>query len=272
MCPRNDFGDGLVEEVLTDVAQTFFGSRRELDDMIGILNDYAGRLRNFGAAIEARAGLINHLLIRQETAREFYRRIGVENPSIYLGGRLSNLSLPDRIPFALTRRSRFTQWLCLAYARLHQGVALYSRGGGEEAYGDAVSPEPGVDYRLLEKMCELINRKIRSVNEGISPASVLQYAKGFDTESEARARITGATSGEYAHIDEKFRCPRIEFNMLDLKEFTPLPPPEKVRGRIERFSKDCFRIAGSEIGPRVDRLRADLRSSSRGTRRGRDQR
>ena len=40
-----DYDSPLTEEVLRDVAQNFFGTRKKLDDMIEILDSFAATLR-----------------------------------------------------------------------------------------------------------------------------------------------------------------------------------------------------------------------------------
>ena len=45
MKPPSDLGDILVEEVMCDMAETFFGSRVEIDEMLELFEKYAEELK-----------------------------------------------------------------------------------------------------------------------------------------------------------------------------------------------------------------------------------
>jgi len=70
MIPDN-FYDPLVEEVLMDAAENFFGARRELDGIITLFQSFVGALRVKEADIAVRSGFLNYLLLDGMITRDF---------------------------------------------------------------------------------------------------------------------------------------------------------------------------------------------------------
>jgi len=67
MKPPSDLGDMLVEEVMYDMAETFFGSRVEIDEMLELFEKYVEELKIKSEGVSHRAVLLNTLLIDAKT-------------------------------------------------------------------------------------------------------------------------------------------------------------------------------------------------------------
>ncbi|MCF8079002.1 MAG: hypothetical protein K9K88_06955 [Desulfobacterales bacterium] len=249
-----DYDSPLAEEVLTDVAQTFFGARRKLDDMIEILKDYAQTLEQKAAIVIRRAGTLNYLLVEKDRIAAFYEAIGVSDP-----GELPRCEPPDPLPhlkpgFSLTGRGRFVKTVARQYERLWKACREY-RCSSANPLADAKRVEDVcVDLKLVKAMWEIVNSKIREINEESSPSAVLQYAKGFDSRGEKQSKVAGATAGEYAGMDRKFVYRPIPIEEMHLHDFPELPEPYGCRNRIARFAKKIYPAVRGRAGERVARL------------------
>jgi len=249
-----EYDSPLADEVLTDVAQTFFGARRKLDDMIEILKDYADTLEQKAAIVIRRAGTLNYLLVEQERILGFYDAIGVADP-----GELSRCTPPDPLPhlapgFSLTGRGRFVKAVASQYERLWKACREY-RCSSANPLADAKKAEDAcVDFRLVKAMWEVVNGKIREINEESSPSAVLQYAKGFDSRGEKQSKVAGATAGEYTGLDRKFVYRPISMEEMHLHHFPELPEPYGCRNKIARFVKKIYPAVRDQAGERVAHL------------------
>ena len=250
-----DYDSPLADEVLTDVAQTFFGARRKLDDMIEILKDYADTLEQKAAIVIRQAGTLNYLLVEQERILGFYDAIGVVDP-----GELYRCTPPDSLPFlkpgfALSGRGRFAKTVAWQYERLWKACREY-RCSSANPLADAKKVEDAcVDFRLVKAMWEIVNGKIREINEESSPSAVLQYAKGFDSRGEKQSTVAGATAGEYAGMDRKFVYRPIPLEEMHLHDFPELPAPDHCRRKIRRFCKENYPQIAEDAQRRMKRLK-----------------
>jgi len=242
----------LVEEVLTDVAESFFGARKELDDLSELFMAYVERLRKEARRVEAVAGRLNHILVRNTVCREFYGMLGIDQPGPYLDSRLLSEDPRISIPFAITERGRFIKLVIRFYTELQHASETYTRGPADTDDGTGDAP---VYYNLVRSMCALINEKVCRVRDGMSPACVLQYARKFDTQHGQQATVTGATVGTYAHMDSKFECRPIDFDRLDLAQFPKLPEADAVNADIIAFCKAHYPDIRTDLHGRLGQRR-----------------
>ena len=186
---------------------------------------------------------------------QFYAAIGVDQP-----GDLAECGRPEplpgfRRPFALTRRGRFVKAVYDQYRRLHHACREY-RCSTANPLEKAENPvDACVDVRMLQAMRELINAKIQEINEQSSPSTVLQYAKGFDAKGERQSKVTGATGGEYAGMDQKYLYRPIPVEQMGLKQYPDLPDPVDCRADIERFCRKVYPQIAGEVNVRLARLK-----------------
>ena len=247
-----DFGDSLVEEVLTDVAESFFGARKELDDLSELFMAYVDRLHEAARHVETHAGRLNHLLARDDLRRDFYGMLGVEHPNPYYHSPFKPEDRRMSIPFAMTKRGRYIKLVIQCYADLQRVSETYIKG---PAADDDGTGEPPVYYHLVRSMCELINEKVCRLQNGMSQACVLQYAKKFDIQHAQQAKVTGATAGTYAHMDSKFECQPIDFVQLDLVQFPEFPKADDVKPDIVSFCKKHYPAIRAEVPALIAQFR-----------------
>jgi hypothetical protein len=83
---NDDFIDPLVEEILTDVAGSFFENRRLLDEKIDLFHSYVQALHFKETEVRNAAALLNYLLLRGDQAPAFYEMLRVEGTLLTAAG------------------------------------------------------------------------------------------------------------------------------------------------------------------------------------------
>ncbi|MDM8552616.1 hypothetical protein QUF72_21210 [Desulfobacterales bacterium HSG2] len=256
MIPDN-FYDPLVEEVLMDAAENFFGARRQLDGIIDLFQSFVEAVRKKEADIAVSAGFLNYLLLDGMIARDFYEAIHINSPAVLLEGQLSDKTVPDQTPFAFTVKGEFTRFVLQAYDDLQQACNEYIHGKPDD--GSRLEKNDAY-YNLLMNMCDLINEKVRHVNTNMSPRSVLQFARRFDAEAEGKENIIGGMVFGGDGINEKLAYHPIDFDSLQLKKYPELPKQEQVVSKITSFCKKSYSGNKNEIRQRVSDVKEKIRS------------
>lgn len=252
----NDFSEPLVQEVLTDMANTFFGTRKELDDMMEALDAFVEELRQREAAIALRAGFLNHLFLDERAARDFYAAIKLDSPELLLEAEFSDKTISQEIPFAFSTKGEYIKLVLSAYDATQKACHEYLNGKLCEDPEEQGRMDVTVHYKQIVKMCEIINEKVHQVNTGMSPVCVLQYAKKFNPEAEEKERITGATFGGYAcSIDDKLAYRPINFDSLQLKKYPELPDHDEVYHEITSFCKKEYHRHKADIKELISNLK-----------------
>ncbi len=256
MAISDDFSDPLVEEILTDVAGTFFEKRRQLDDKIDLLYAYAKDLQQQKSSVDRAAAFLNHLLLRGRQAPAFYTMLGVEDAFFTAAGTRATPAAPACLPFAFSARARFVKLVGTAYEGLQHACAAYLHGRGDPA--SAAEPEPAaVYYDLVLELHRLVNAEISRINDSVSPSCTLQFAKRLNPQATQKERITGGGAAVQS-LDEKLCYRPIELDGLALAKCPELPETGTVLPALERFCKSLYDVHGAEIKAIVAELKAHL--------------
>lgn len=242
MKPKDDFSEALVEDFIRETANTFFGTRKQLEDMIASFHEAVEELREKEAWVAERANLLNFLLLRGKAAEDFYLLLKLDAKPFATGIDFTERVLPEKIPFSLSEQKKIIKLVLWAYEALQQECHAYMNG----KY--FIDPDEGIEkvtvhYNQIRMMTDLINERVHKVNTEMSPVCVLQYARKFDLEAEAKERITGGgvNFGGYAcSIDKKLAYDPVDFESLNLKEFPDLPTTDQVKADITRFCKNLY--------------------------------
>ena len=165
--------DSLAEEILTEVAQNFFGKRRLIERHIQILGEYASELQMVSSRLDEQLQLLHFLLINPQSTVDFYKKMGVIEIPPNLPPKFDQRLLPIYLPLSFTTRQKYSQLVLNVYSAFQKSCHNYMHGSGSE---DATAP----DYRLFRKMCAMVNEEIKRLNKDNSPTTVIQYVKQFD--------------------------------------------------------------------------------------------
>ncbi len=252
----DDLADSLTTEILVEMAESFFGARKAIDEEKERFEAQASNVKAIGDATLGRIALLHGLLLDDTHVHDFYLTIGV-TPDKYL--RLVQDS-PDRIkislPFALTREKRYAKLLTRAYGEAAGAVRGYLHG---EYYNDPkISGRKRItpSYELLATWAEKINTSIKKVNEGHTPSSVLNFSKSLNGAQLRHESISEATIAGYSNsLDKSLAIPPLDFQAYGLKDFPELPALETVKGQLVNFARGLYKQHKERINALLEHLK-----------------
>lgn len=259
----DDFADSLKVEVLSEMADTFFGARRELDSLLERFDHLTKMLVDLAQEVKRRAGLVHVLLLEKTGSDGFYRAIGVDPDVIPFPADKGPVSPVAGLPFALTGRGGWLKLLKRAYAAYQAQAHDYMNGHPEADPREPKRKRISLHYGQLAVLAERINDRIRYVNEDLSMREVLEYTKKLDPVVVDRERVAGGgvfQEGE-GQADKDFTP--IDFDNLGIPALPDLPEPSRVWKRALPWLHSFYRQHGPGIRAVMDRLADRERPFSR---------
>ncbi len=237
----DDFNQKLAHEVISEMAGAFFETRRELEAMVEIFNDFAERCRKKAADVRRRAGFFAYVLTGRDRMAELLRRAGVDDPDPLLAS--ADIDGPHfrGLPSAFTRKGRYAALVEDAYAALRRERNIYMDGHPDDHMNSGEISETTPYYRLLANMSRLINERVRKVNEDMSPGTIMQFVRGFDPAAMDQAKVAGGHIGGYADdMDRKLAYRPVNFEKLNLPRFPEMPPRAAAEKMIREVAGEIF--------------------------------
>ncbi|WP_054648110.1 hypothetical protein [Salidesulfovibrio brasiliensis] len=168
MSNLKDYADGLQQDVVSEMAEHYFGARKNLESMIEVLQEWAEELRFKEGRVLAAAGNLHALLIDEKTVRDFYMSLDIVPACVPPFEESLKATNMDRVPFALTRKGRWTKCVKEAYHGLSKATDTYLNG---TYYTDEEGRKRlTVHYIRLKAMVQYVNEEVIRVNEDMSPS------------------------------------------------------------------------------------------------------
>ncbi len=255
MSRLEEFTDSLAQETMIEMAESFFGARKSIDDERELFEDKVKAIASIADAALAKLNLLHALLLEEGLAHELYAELGVRPGRLFQWVDPAKVTLFLDIPFALTGEGRYVRLVCKTYDAVQQAFDEYLHG---RYYADPRTPgrkRLSLHFELLKDWAGHINRRIRNVNEGMAPSCVLGFFKGLHPGEVDNERITGATIPGYScALDDDLAIPPVDCLALGLKEFPELPPAEAVKPRVERFAHALYPDNKERINALLERL------------------
>jgi hypothetical protein len=236
----NDFADQLQADVISDMAESFFGDRKELDNA---LEAFALMVEEFMPVIETlfrAAATLRLLLLDEATADAFCKDLGLD-PCRIPPSEEASILVRESLPFALTAKGRYVACVEAAYQGLFDAIRDYLHG---HSYNDPKRPgrkRMTMHYKRLEEIADIINEKIHKANNDRSVSSVLREVKNMNPEQMEREDLLGNVSyckGEGLDRDMCFMP--IDFDGYRFPEVVELPPVNEIRPALKRFCKRVY--------------------------------
>ncbi len=248
-----DFGTALLEEVFTDMAENFFGARKQLENMMELFDTFVEGCRKKEKDVIVKAGFFNHLILNQLGIRIFYESIRTDLPPLLSECRFTENILPEHLPFSLTAKGEYTNTVLWAYNALQEACHEYMYGKYHYEDGREIAMP---NYRLVEEMCAQINESVCKVNSNMPPGAVLECVRKFTTDSEVNACIAGAAFTEAeSKINEKLAFHQIDFNALNLVIYPDLPEEKDISSQIVSFCRKYYSDHKAEIDKMISGLK-----------------
>ncbi|MBU1229515.1 MAG: hypothetical protein KKA55_01650 [Proteobacteria bacterium] len=248
------FADALESEVLTEMAGTFFGARKALEEYLEDFHLDVESLRSMEARVFSRALFLRSLLLGPEGEAALFAEIGVAPPFAdsrrHSGSRTWH---PERLPFALFTGARYAKAVLLAYAEVRQACEVYMSGEYEDDPVQKGRKRLSLHYRQVERQCQRLNERIGRLNTEMTPSSVLQYARSISmVDQPGHGTLSNSLGAE--SLDKGLQFQPVDFASLGLWVAPSLPPVEACEKDILRFCARQFKLHG----PQIKKVLADL--------------
>ena len=244
MDKKGDFGDMLIEEVLADTANDFFGKRKKIEDQISILQTYARELKNKGRIIADHLALLSYLLLESRNAETLFRQVGISECSVLIKEKHPHFDiLPEKIKLGFRPKTKFTRLVLTVYGQVQVLCEEYRNGRLAETGSERRQTDEGqyVNFNTIMHMAELINDNIRRINAEKSPSAVIQFAKSFNSGTVKKEKITGAMSSDYnQRLNVKMRIDLVDPEKLMLDQYPQIPGVESVKPVIKRYCASFY--------------------------------
>ncbi|MBU1040191.1 MAG: hypothetical protein KKF77_03715 [Proteobacteria bacterium] len=239
--------DALGEEVLTEMAGTFFGARKALDDLLEDFNVLVEELRAREAKVYSRVCYLRSLLLGPEGEEAFFAELGLKAPFAGSCGHSGSRTWhPDRTPFAFFASTRYLKAVLQAYADLRHTCEAYMVGEYEEDPGQSGRKRLSPHYRQVERHCARLNERIEKLNTEMTPSSVLEFARGINAAEEPGQGVLDNSLGAES-LDNSMKFQKIDFAALGVWKAPSLPPVESCEAAISRFCTGWFKQHGLQI-------------------------
>lgn len=251
----NDFADQLQADVISDMAESFFGDRKELDTA---LEAYAAMVEEFLPVIEnlfRAAATLRLLLLDEATADGFCAELGLD-PCRIPPAEDAPILVHESLPFALTGKGRYVTCVETAYRGLFDAIRDYLHG---RCYNDPKRPgrkRMTMHYKRLEEIADIINEKIHKANNERSVSSMLREVKNMNPEQMEREDLLGDVcyrKGDGFDSDMCFMP--IDFDGYRFPEVVELPPENEVRPAIKRFCRRVYDERRDDVRKAMDAFR-----------------
>ncbi len=225
-----DIAAALAYQVKKEIAENYFGTRRELEEEREDLIRQAKKIQKaWVQEVQAPLVLIGELLLDPETVKSFLSLLGQDHLS---------LGVPDRpertfaqavavcsLPFALTSQAKYQALIAQLY-----GLAW------------------GRSQPLLEK-ARTLGGKVRLYNEDLAKFSlsyslqeILAFIKAIEGSSELKG-VLGENTDPRAvpELEKKLMLKSLDPSGLGLSEVNPLPKLSQIKESLRALVKQAFR-------------------------------
>jgi len=237
----------LESEVLSEMAGTFFGARKALEDMHEDFLLRVEALRTQATLVYARVFFLRSLLLGPEGEAEMFAALGLppQFPDVQAQSGLSTWT-PGRLPFALLPSTRFVKLVLLAYAEIQHACEVYMNGEYEDDPQRYGRKRMSLNFKMVERLGNRLNERIEKLNADMPPSSVLQYARSISTdEAPGQGAITNALGAE--SLDNGLEFLPLDFVALKLWRAPELPAPKDCEEKLRAFAATYYDAHSEEI-------------------------
>ncbi len=249
----DEFREELAGEVLSEVAERFFGDRLEIEQMHETLDLHIGSLRNMSERIGNDLAALETLLIHDTGRKAFFDALDIDRTAFpdTAGRVMDDPAVFPEMPKAWTRKKRYVLWVAQAYDRFQKECHRYRYGGGGKKTTPDASEEMITDVELIREMATLLNKKIHKVNNQTASECTLQFVRSMDLQTAEAERFTGAViPGRYTTgLTESMCYLPIDIENLPIVIY-PVPPEyEQIKNRLHGILIRFYGQNRKEIDP-----------------------
>lgn len=252
MADFSEMANKLQKEVVADMAESYFGDRKQLDDMIEAFDGMVREMRDILSLLYMDASRLFRLLLDTPNVLAFGEALDISFDGLPLADD-QPCTVPEPLPFAFTTIGRYEKCLQYAYQALRERINEYNYG---RYYDEDGRKRLTMHYARLEAVAGIINDKINHANEGLSPSGTLRYVKKMDTVQSERESVMGeACLVDGCSLDQDLKFTPIDFSGLGFPVLSDLPPLKEVKPAIKAFCNKIDPSRKQEIKDVMESLR-----------------
>ena len=231
-----DIAAALAYQVKKEIAENYFGTRRELEEeREGLIRQANTIQKAWVQEVQALLVLIGELLLDPETVKSFPALLGQE-----------------RLPLEVPERPDRT--FCKAVEACPLSFALTSQAKYQaliaQLYGLAWERSQSVleKVRALEQKVRLHNEDLAKFSLSYSLQEILSFIKAIEGSSALKG-VLGENTDPRAvpELEKKLMLKSLDPSGLGLTEIKPLPKLSQIRESLRRLVKQAFRRNGEQI-------------------------
>ncbi|PID73249.1 MAG: hypothetical protein CSB33_04845 [Desulfobacterales bacterium] len=243
----------LGAECMEAIADTFFGTRRKVEEEIRLVTGVCHALEKKAEEVTRCRQRFQSALLGTEAAAALFTAIGLPVPREMRPAGQETPAGPSRDadsgaaadggPVTLIRKwtgsGRYERLVLDRYDRFQNAVAGYLRGRDEN---DAVC------LRVVRHMAALVNKKVEQVNTHHSPEAALGQAARFQgaLETPKAGAMGGGFNRTAGSLSAGMAFSPVNLSDFHLPEYPDLPPVEAVRRPLGRIARRQFSRHKSE--------------------------
>ncbi|WP_320008179.1 hypothetical protein [Maridesulfovibrio sp.] len=255
MADFKDLTDALTDEVLHEMAESFFGARVDVDHAIEYFHEVSEKLHVKLYAVFRNCALMEKICFGPDGFNDFWVSAGISRERFFHPAGVECASIMVKPSFAFTARGEYIKWFTIVYDMLAGSIEDYMHGSiNEHSDGRKVR---SVNREDFVRMANEINIKIEKVNRNVTASDVLKFTKSLDPEAVHRENIAGCVGPKCQAVDDEMAFKVITIKDIEFPKFPDLPPHKEMASYISGYCSQVW--ARDKV--RVRALLKDLRHS-----------
>lgn len=255
MADFKDLSDALTDEVLSEMADSFFGARIDIDDALEFFHEVSEELNGKLYKIFKVCALLEKICLGREGYSDFWLSTGISRDLFNYPPGVDSAVFLDTPSFSISSKGEYIKWFNMAYEMLSLCIIDYMHGiYRDDGNGRKVRSTNRDDFF---RMADEINIKIEKVNNNVSASDVLKFTKSLDPAGMQKENIAGCVGPQCKVIDNEMAFTVIAIKDIDFPEFPDLPQRKEISSYIAEFCSETY----SSDKHRVKELLKNLRQS-----------
>jgi hypothetical protein len=231
----DEFAKDLSGELLSDVAERFFGERVEIDHMRETLDRFIQTLQKAAQRPLEKLAVLDALLLHETGRQTFFNEIGIDR-SVFTGMAQKPSAQFPAVPKAFTQKRRYVLLALQSYDAFQNACQVYQHGGVTADQNSADESVPMICVDLVQEMAVLLNEKIKRVNNRATSECTLQFVRSLDFQATEAEHFAGMIPGRYASGITQAMCYLpVDIAHLPIVSYPVPPRMDQVKGRLIQF-------------------------------------
>ncbi|NDV24470.1 hypothetical protein [Desulfovibrio sp. JC022] len=238
MADFKDLTDALTDEVLSDMADSFFGARVDVDDALELFHEVSEKLHVKLYQVFRACVLLEKLCLGPDGFDDFWVSAGMSRSRFYYPAGVECAQIFDKPPFAFTGRGEYIKWFGIAYDMLAASIEEYMHGSiKDDGNGRKIRTVNREDFF---RMADEINVKIEKVNKNVTASDVLKFTKSLDPAAVQKESIAGCVGPQCKVIDDEMAFTLVTLKDIDFPQFPDLPDRNEVSSYISGYCSQVW--------------------------------